>query len=180
MVQFNRCEYPDMGSFFTNRNDNEVNEYIEYFYSEAIKSFEVIINELLHKTVLPEKAIDAGMTDHRDGLSVGIDMYCTNEACIKNNIDTSHTDPSMGFYYVHNKRESKEGNTIICITVLAETETTFPTFEIDANDPDLFEKLKMHLHTLIEIATSTQAIEDFIAMVADEIGYERKNESLDR
>lgn len=177
MVNFIKYEYPDMGRFFPNRNDNEVNEYIEYFYSEAIKSFDVIINELLHKTTIQEKAIQAGMTDHRDGLSVGIDMYCTEEACIKNNIDTSHTDPSMGLFYVHNKPENKEGNTFICITVLAETETTFPTFEIDAIDPDLFEKLKIHLHTLIEIATSAQAIEDFIVMVADEIGYERKIDS---
>ena len=179
MVHFVRHESSDGRRFFPNRNDKEVNEYIEYFYNESIKSFEVIINELLHSTTLQKKSILAGMGEHGYALSVGIEMYCTKEACIKNNFDTSHYDPSMGFFFGHNKRASMEGNTIIGITVFADSGTTFPIFEIDANDPDLFPKLKKHLHTLIEIATSAQTIEDFIVTLVDEVGYERKNESSD-
>lgn len=180
MIQFRIFKSLDSRRFFPNRNDEEINEYIEYFYHEAGKSFEVIANVLLHKTTLPEKAIIGFKTETWYGLGVGIDIGYTKEACIKNNIDTSHNDPAAGFGYHHEILKSKEGNAIVSFTVLVDPDTTLPTIEIDANDPDLFPKLKKHLHTLIEIATSAQTIEDFIVTLVDEVGYERKNESSDR
>jgi len=149
-----------------------LSEFVPYFYEKTLESIYYLESEFNKIMYLEENSYYCNISQDSSDLSIALTAFYTEEALTK--YDRTHADPSFCLGYRIEFQKIIDTNKFISLEGPFWVHQIVPNLVVQIGDTYLVEKLKNHLHKLIEVATSQDLIEKYAAQLIEVAGYKKR------